>query len=309
MLRRDFNIALFLLALTPSSWASAPPARGPLFWLATRGKARVFLFGFSDAKAGEDSWFTPSVRKAFAESSELWLENAPPEALVGRDPDVKAKAAAQFQQLSHEPAGRTFFDELEPDTRSRALANMADLGIKKESVEPLRPWWAYSTFVGAFWAKNKTSYKTANIDHDLWNLAAQQSKQLRYEMPDGVAFATFMNAMPQKAQSQYIEWLFDFQEDRSKGLDTGTFEWQTGNPVIPTRSLDRMRSKMPDLYQAIQVQRNTWWAHKIDQLLATEGTYFIAIGELHVLGPDGIPSLLTRLRVVEPSNLHENPIV
>jgi uncharacterized protein YbaP (TraB family) len=66
---------------------------------------------------------------------------------------------------------------------------------------------------------------------------------------------------------------------------------------------------MPELYQAIQVKRNTWWAHKIDELLATSETYFVGIGGMHVLGPDGIPSQLKRLGIVGPSELRENPSV
>jgi hypothetical protein len=38
-----------------------------------------------------------------------------------------------------------------------------------------------------------------------------------------------------------------------------------------------------------------------------EGTHFVGIGMLHVLGPDGIPRQLQRLKLVVPSDLHENP--
>jgi uncharacterized protein YbaP (TraB family) len=62
---------------------------------------------------------------------------------------------------------------------------------------------------------------------------------------------------------------------------------------------------MPDLYQAVQVKRNIWWAKKINELLATDGTYFVAIGMLHVLGPDGIPQELERHGVIAPPELRE----
>jgi len=55
-----------------------------------------------------------------------------------------------------------------------------------------------------------------------------------------------------------------------------------------------MRTKTPALYQVMQPRRNLWWARKIDELLATRGTYFIAVGQLHVLGPDGIPRQLEK---------------
>jgi uncharacterized protein YbaP (TraB family) len=57
----------------------------------------------------------------------------------------------------------------------------------------------------------------------------------------------------------------------------------------------------------IQVQRNIWWAHKIDELLTGDKTSFIGMGEMHTVGPDGIPNQLRRLNIVAPSQIRENP--
>jgi uncharacterized protein YbaP (TraB family) len=153
----------------------------------------------------------------------------------------------------------------------------------------------------------RTPFDYANVDQLLWKLAKDQSKSLAYEMPDGLAFARFMAAMPQKAQSQYIEFLLDFIDDHKNGLDTTPFDWQTGSPSASMRSLDRMRKDLPELYRVMQMQRNSWWAHKIDELLSTPRSSFIAVGQMHVLGPDGIPSQLLRSHFVAPRELRENP--
>lgn len=307
MLRREFGLTLALLPLVARAQGSKSPSRGPLFWLIRRGKARVFLMSFADAKAGDESWFTPTIRRVFQDSSELWLEVAPAEALAGRDAAAKAKGDADYQALSHEPAGRTFFDELEPRARERVQAYMSELGIKRDDVEALRPWAAYYKINGIFWSRTKLPYEPVNIDHLLWKLATDQGKSIGYEMPDGVAFARFMAAMPQKAQSQYIEFLLNFLDDHKQGLDGTAFDWQFGSPAISLRNLDRMRTQLPDLYQAIQVQRNIWWAHKIDALLSGDRTSFVGMGQMHTIGPDGIPSQLRRLNIVGPSQIRENP--
>jgi len=307
MLRREFSLALAALPLTAAAQGIATPSRGPLFWLITRGSARVFLASFADAKAGDESWFTPTIRKAFQDSSELWLEVAPAEAQVGRDAAAKARGDAEYQALSHEPPGRTFFDELEPQARERVQAYMTELGVKREDVETLRPWAAYYKINGAFWSKAKLSYEPVNIDHLLWKLATDQGKSVRYEMPDGVAFARFMAAMPQKAQSQYIEFLLNFLDDHKKGLDGSLFDWEFGSPTASLRSLGRMRTELPDLYRSIQVQRNIWWAHKIDELLSSDGTRFIGMGQMHTVGPDSIPYQLRRLNIVGAAQIRENP--
>ena len=307
MLRREFGLALALLPLAAAAQTRDTPSRGPLFWLASRGKARVFLLGFGDAKADDQTWFTPAIRAAFRDSAELWLEVAPPETSAGRDAATKARDDAEFDRLSHEPPGRTFFDELEPRARERVLPYMAELGVKREAVEPLRPWWAYYTLNRAFWSQTKLPYEPASVDQLLWKLATDQGKPVHYENPDGVSFARHMAAMPQKAQSQYIEFLLDFLDDHKKGLDGPAFDWESGSSAVGMRSLTRMRTDLPDLYRSIQVERNVWWARKIDELLSTDRTAFIGMGQLHVVGPDSIPSQLRRLNIVPASGLRENP--
>lgn len=300
MLRREFGLALCSLALAPFAATGAGTARGPLFWLATRGKARVFIFGFGDAK--DKSWFTPGIETAFRASSDLWLE-------VGRveasDPAAKQADADLVRQLEHE-SGRTFFDALQPQVRQRTLTFIATLGIKPETIETLRPWRAFYVINGAYWSQHKLPYEEVRVASVLRELATAQGKSIQYEVPSSLDFAQHSAAMSDAAQSQYIEWLLDFLDEHSKGLDSQPFQWISGQPAANQRSLDRMRA-MPDLYQAMQVQRNTWWAKKIGELLATDSTHFIGIGQLHILGPDGIPRQLLRLKVVAPSNLHENP--
>ncbi|MGA7316272.1 MAG: hypothetical protein WBX22_20135 [Silvibacterium sp.] len=99
----------------------------------------MFLKGFGDARADDESRFAAAIQRAFRDSSELWLENAPPEALANRYPATKAQAVVLFQELSHESDGRTFFDELEPEIRQRTLTYMTELDIKQESVENVAP--------------------------------------------------------------------------------------------------------------------------------------------------------------------------
>jgi uncharacterized protein YbaP (TraB family) len=293
MQRREFTLGLCCLAMAPCVRKSSDPLRGPLFWLATRANARVFILGFADAN--DESWLTPPIRRALQESSELWLEVAPD------------KADSELLDEIGQESGRTFFDELEPSVRERTLAYMGALGIKSESIETQRPWRAFYTINSAFWSQNKLPYEPVYPDQVLRELAQGEGKSIHYEMPTADAFARFMSGMPDMAQSQYIEWLLDFLDEHEKGLDTMPFSWISGKPAASRRSLYRMRTKMPELYRVIQVQRNAWWARKIDGLLRTGSTYFVGVGMLHVLGPDGIPSQLRRLGVVSSKGLRENP--
>jgi uncharacterized protein YbaP (TraB family) len=295
---RALRVAIVALPLT-GALAQEPSAtsREPRLWIARNGDARVFIFGFGEAK--DSSWLTPTIRRAFDQSSQLWLETAGSATPRTQTLVERQTAAERMKRLAHE-SGRTFFDVLEPSVRRRTSTWLAELEIKRDSVETLRPWRAFGVIVSAFWSTRQMSYTPVPVDAVLREMAQAAGKRIDYEFPTGEAFATFMAAMPDRAQSQYIDWLLDFLDDYKKRLNDSTeaFSWIAGNPGgSPMRSLDRMRTKTPELYQTMQPQRNIWWARKAYDLLATGGTHFIAIGQLHVLGPDGVPRQLERLGI------------
>ena len=72
---------------------SSSSPRGPLWWMVKRGNARVFLLGFAEGRANDESGFTPPIRKAFGDSTELWLEVAPAEKKTADD--------AAYDKLAH----------------------------------------------------------------------------------------------------------------------------------------------------------------------------------------------------------------
>jgi uncharacterized protein YbaP (TraB family) len=274
--------------------AAVQEKKGPLLYLAARGRARVFIFGFGGAK--DDSWLTPRIHRALESSSELWLE-------VCQDPGPGPDAAKQRENLTHDPAGRSFFDVLDPQVRARAIDYCAQLGIAPEKLAQQRPWSAFYMINGAYWSQHKPTFEPQNPDETLLKLVEKAGKSIHYEMRDQLEFARFMAAMPDAAQSQYIRFLLDFLDDHTAGLNPGEFDWTRGDTTVGERAVDRMPTRTPDLYQIMQVQRNAWWTQTIDRLLTTGGTHFIGIGQMHVIGPDGIVSQLLRRGIVERTNL------
>ena len=293
MLRRDLLSAICVLPFTVSPGLStADPAKGPHFYAVSRENSRVFLLGFGEAR--DDSWFSSSIQKAFDDSSSLWLE-------IGNEGAGTREATARIEELRQESSGRTLFDELGPAVRQRTLAYMTELGIQAESIEHLRPWRAYYTLVAAFYSNRRPSAMPVLPDEMLSKRAGAARRQIFYEMPTQLSFAEFMAAMPSIAQSQYVEWLLDYLDDVKAGRVIELDEkWIRGDFSAETRSLERMRTRMPALYRVMQVQRNAWWARKIDELLNTGKTHFVAVGNLHAMGRDGIPAQLVRQKLGDP---------
>src|ERR1044071_2961736 len=214
MQRREVGLSLLAMMLAPRTRAAVGADQGPRLYVAHRGQAQVFLLGFGDAK--DDEWITPVLRRAFQSSSDLWLE-------VGHDPGAEPDAAAKREQLSHDPAGRSFFDVLDPQVRARVIDYCAQLEIPTEKLEPQRPWSAFYTINGAYWSRHPPPFEPRNPDETLLKLAKDAGKPVRYEMPSQLEFARFMAAMPAAAQSQYITFLLDFLDDQVAGRKPDEF--------------------------------------------------------------------------------------
>ena len=58
--------------------------------------------------------------------------------------------------------------------------------------------------------------------------------------------------------------------------------------------LQEMRSRYPGLYQSLLADRNHAWVGRIDTMLNHPGSVFVLVGDSHLPGDDGIPSLLAR---------------
>ncbi len=285
MRRREVALALCSLAVVPSLIAAKAAVRGPLFWRAKRGKATVYLLGVAEAE--DRSWLTPTIQAAFGQSSTLWEEIAPP---------PSAEHINQLYEQYGFDSQRTFFDSLDRPVREKAERYMAELSIDRKSIEHMRPWRAYYAFASAFGARSHAAAASVPDypDRVLLGLAKKSGKSLRYEHPSFDAFVQFLAGMSDEAQSQYIAWLLDYFDARIQGRTDADYAWMTGG--ADTGSLDRMR-RQPALYRVMQIERNRGWARQITSLLSAGGTCFVAIGLLHVLGPDGIPHQLKSLGV------------
>lgn len=288
---RTLVVFLFISLSAPISHVVAQ--RGPTVWVARKGEARVYIMGFGESR--DTSWLTPAVRQAFDASTSLWLEVAGPTSPATRQDSAAERAATQRMERLGRATGRDLFEVLEPNVRKRTLDYLRELDIPPDSVRGLRPWRAYYVLIPAFYRNRKQAYDAVPVDRTLERMARDAGKTLGYEFPTREASVTSIARMSDAAQSQYLGWLLSFFDDTKGGLQDDEFGW-IERRSYPTRSLDRMRAS-PDLYRAMQIERNSWWAKKIADLLDNNSTAFVAVGQLHVMGPDSIIRQLARLGV------------
>jgi uncharacterized protein YbaP (TraB family) len=76
-------------------------------------------------------------------------------------------------------------------------------------------------------------------------------------------------------------------------------DWTRGDvEAIAKMENDEMKSKQPELYQKLLVDRNQHFSNQIAAMLKDPGpspaTAFIAVGAAHLAGPDSVLALLQK---------------
>jgi uncharacterized protein YbaP (TraB family) len=265
----------------------------PRLWWVEHDDAKVWIFGCGDSK--DDSWFTPYVARAFRDSSDVWFETPQPDPRDRQSAAQKAESDREEQELTHDYE-HNVFDSMGPDLAARALSVANKYGVSREDLEHTRLWYSYFVINRGFWAfRAKTGRGAISEapDRVLGHKARQARKPIYSEFATEDAVTHFFSDMTELQQRQRLSFLLDYFDDEEAGLHKDEYDWLIAGRSPSTRNIDRMRTSYPELYQVEHVRRNKWWAEKVVQLLGGGGTYFIAHGLNHVLGPD---SLLVRLR-------------
>jgi uncharacterized protein YbaP (TraB family) len=258
------------------------PTPGPVLWVVERNDARVYLFGFGEAK--DRSWLSPAIEQAFAESAEVWFEVPPANPSAGMSPVVQELGYARDRNL---------FDVLGPELAARTMSAAAELGIARERLEPMRPWLAREVIQRAYAASGRSAnVETEYADGVLRERAAAAGKVIRHEFDSIDAVLRLFGGMNDEAQRQYLVNMLDYIDDAKNGLHVAHYGWLDGAPSL--HSLDRMRTNSPALYQAMHPERNLEWATHVEQMLDRGGVYLVVVGLNHTLGPDSIQEVLRK---------------
>jgi len=263
------------LALALGGAAGAEPA----LWVVRDADSTLHLFGTVHVMKPDVAWKTPRIAEAFAVAQEVWLEV---DVLKANDP----AAMGPLMPLMME-TGTPISKALSPEEYARFKAFTASLGIPAEQMDALKPMMVAATL--AVVAMMKQGYDpNAGVD-----------KVLAEKTPDGALRTLetleqqmrFLTGLPQEVQLDLLRDTMD-QLGRQGYLDTMMKAWQDGDmETLETLYLPDLK-KHPQAYEAFLKTRNHAWADALAKELEGAGTDFVAVGALHLVGPDSVQQLL-----------------
>jgi uncharacterized protein YbaP (TraB family) len=281
-------------AVCAVAFAAVPALADPALWVVKSDTSTVYLFGTVHAVNPSQAWRTPAIDRAFHEASELWLEVPLQVTPTG---SAQPFAPEEQQRITQLMATQGMITDGPPLTSRLTPAEVAELTaytpVPKEVLDRMRPWMAATAVTAGFMQKLGLS-PASGADISLDQQAVTEGKPVHGFETTEQQIHFFADLTPDEELGYLRQGLADVEEGKTL-LEAMERDWLAGDDQALTRlAVGRLREKSPLFYRRFDVDRNKLWGSQIEAMLKTPGVRFVAVGVVHLLGPDGVPELLRK---------------
>lgn len=265
--------------------AAAPEAKQKAFcWKVTSPTATVYLLGSMHMATKEIYPLPPEIETAFAQSSTLAVE---------LDPDKVDQMGLLkiMQDKGMYPGNQTLSGSIAKPLAD-ALKAWADAnGMPMMLFDKFKPWAAGAT-IGALAMQQAGLDPELGIDKHFLNEARDKKKKI-VELESADSQITALASFPPKLQETWLKATLDQNKDLPDTIKKLNDAWVAGDEKAmmsleagDDKALAPINAKLVD-------ERNVSMAKTIQPYLAGHDTIFVVVGSAHLIGPKGIPALLT----------------
>lgn len=276
---RRLSAALLLLLLAACSAAEPGPQARPAMWLVEDSDTRIYMLGTMHALPRGTDWADGKVAGAIRSAGELVMELSPDELssasevfrkLAPRSAPLAMESRLSGQALigyrALESSGRAFNGEMFDDwavmvLMGQRVAQNAEL-MPSNGVE--------AGLTAAFEAAGKP----------IGGLETAKAQLMLFETLDPGTQRALLTRAAQKAGTA---------EEEVAAL---TASWARGDIAALEKVINDDVDAVPAARTAIITDRNRRWTAWIKQRMARPGTVMLAVGAGHLVGQDGVPTML-----------------
>jgi uncharacterized protein YbaP (TraB family) len=276
-MKRVTCVVVAVLAWAVSSTAGA----AGLAW-AVHGEngGTVYLVGTVHA-ANEAFYPLPEAIDAAFEQAEVLVMEVDPALLDGQ------AMAAVVAQLGLLPPGERLQDMMSAEHWTAASQYAAASGVQPEVLDRFRPWFA------------ATIVSVSRIDDAGYNPDLGMEQYFHRRADRGMPLIALVTPEEQMqmlaglslaAQLAFLESsLVDGFADEVGGILDA---WRAGDHEALASLGMETYEESAEVYERLIVARNRAWIPPIEAMVADGRTHFVAVGSLHLVGPDGVVAML-----------------
>ncbi len=291
-MRRPFRWRILVLVLavawlSVAAEAAQEPARPDkvFLWTIASPTATVHLMGSVHVASAETYPLSPRIESAFAQAETLVLEMA-------LDPAMQVRLGQSFASAGTYPIGDTIDLHVNRRTLEMLQERVNLLGIPLSTLRSYRPWFVATLLT--LTEMQRLGYRPdLGVDLYFAGKARGGKRILGLETPDE-QIGLFAGMSEAVQEQMLLDTLSRFDLLRPS-MDEALRSWRTGNAGrIEELLVAPMRTEHQEVYQRIFADRNHRMAGAIEGYLKASGHYFVVVGAGHLVGPDGILTLLQR---------------
>ena len=270
----------------------APVETGQLFlWEVERGDGTggvAHLLG-SVHMAEDPLAFDPAVESALSDAQALVLEVDPAQL-------EPAEMAQLTVELGYFTDGRTLDQVLGPELWQALSERAATLGLPAAMFRPMEPWLATMT-LQTLAIQREGFDPEQGVETTLTRVATEEGKPT-LGLETAESQVALLDSLPFELQERMLSEFLSVSPDDDESdeqLSLLIEAWRKGDTDLVEAAVFSELEQDPALapfYESMYFDRNRDMAQGIAKLVDEGGRWFVAVGAAHVVGGQGIPSLL-----------------
>jgi len=281
-------LCLVLFAATaPAAPAEPKPvAATPALWIAHGPKGSAYMLGSIHALPKNVAWETPQILDAVARADTFVFE-------VPMDEETRAQAADTFRRNALLPSSMSlpsfFDDKMRAQYRDVIMMTRAN----PAPIVYLRPWLAALVLQGV--ASGGTGFVASEgVDNKIYALAKKKRHaKFRALETDEVQFRLLMGNGKMDDELALLRATFaEILEKHGTKADALLAAWSKGDAKALAALGPDSPGWTPAAKKTLLDDRNRAWLPQIEAMLNEPHVYFITVGAAHLVGKNGVPSLL-----------------
>jgi uncharacterized protein YbaP (TraB family) len=249
------------------------------------GGSTAYLLGSLHVLTADYYPLSAAINKAFAESKTLVEEVDLDEA---SDPTTMMAALSKAMLTDGRTLDQVIAPELYAEVKKRAEA----ASLPMAALQRMKPWLvSIALMVPSLQAAGFRP--ELGVDRHFFD-RAKDSGMKRQGLETMAYQLDRFDAMTPKLQEELLKSTIDELDTTVSSVKEMAQAWSFGNvAAIEKISLKQMK-EAPQLYQSLLVERNNNWIPHVETCLKQNAGCFIVVGAAHLVGPDGLPVLLTK---------------
>jgi uncharacterized protein len=281
-------LAALLAALTlcTTVHAQAPSGTGKSFiWKVHSGSKVLYLAGSVHALGADAYPLSAAYERAFAAAGTL----------------VEEINLAEAEQLAAAPMllakglyldGRTFDGVVAKDTAMLVAGRLKDSGIPPEMIRTMKPWMVM-LMLTALEAQKAGLQTSLGLDKYFFDKAKAAGKPIE-ALETAASQIDRFDTMPESLQEQMLRSTLTELDAQRNSVAEMISAWQRGDAAALEKMALSSFGDYKAAYTSLIVERNHNWVPQIEACLAKATPCFVVVGAAHLVGPDGLLTLLQK---------------